>query len=240
MQNILETKHKLSDICVNLCKGACCNPWWGIIFYTLKKEDGFSSLRDFKTQIADSIKNRADRIISQYITNEIPAKHLFKTPEKYNIKVNKIDYIDNHVLLVNLIAMFAFRCDFLTSNNRCSIHPAILGKDIRPPHCEELGTHNAKSGEKGYCRIIDAAVKSPEDFKVIESAVKLENEVSKKHYREGFDNIEEATRNVINQIEEHSQNKVSYINIDGTAKKHRRNDLCFCGSGIKHKKCHGK
>ncbi len=235
-------KELLVDICVDRCGGQCCNPWWGVIFYTLKKSGGFKEMGVFKQKVARSIKERADRIKGQYVTTETPARALFGDPESYNVSLQKIRVV-NAVLHFDLRAMFAFRCRFLTEDNKCGIHPEDLAEDIRPPHCSFLGTPDKAHGEKGFCRIITTAVLSGADDLEIEKAIEAERAASKIHLDECLTTVDEAADSVIKEIEEHiekhagakAQAKIK-VRVDSTP---GRNDMCPCGSGKKFKRCHG-
>ena len=233
-------KELLVDICVNRCGGQCCNPWWGVIFYTLKKTGGFDGLSVFKKKVALSIKERADRIKGQYITNEKPPRALFGDPEKYNVSLQKIRVV-NAVLHFDLRAMFAFRCRFLTEDNKCGIHPEELVKDIRPPHCAFLGTPDKRAGEKGFCRIITTAVESGADDEEIAKAIEAERVASRTHLDECVSTVEAAAGGVIEQIKAHIEKSAKVKdNLEVKVEKTPgRNDPCPCGSGKKFKKCHG-
>src|SRR3989304_7432563 len=145
--------NNLSHICVTLCKGACCDPWGGIIFYSVKNEGATRALRgcpdDLKKEITKSLQERVERIKTNYVTNEIPPRSLFKDPERYGVKLEGIRQERGKEVL-SLRAMFAFNWLYLSPGKTCSIHPSMLGRDIRPPHCAELGTPAAKAGGKGY------------------------------------------------------------------------------------------
>ena len=122
----------LSRVCVDLCGGRCCEPWWGIIIYSMTKRDGLSRLSDFKREVVRGIASRAERITSRYITNETPPRLLFGMPDRYNVTVEKVE-VANGSLRIELRAMFAFRCLFLSPGGECLIHPSKVGEDIRPP-----------------------------------------------------------------------------------------------------------
>src|SRR3990172_3738594 len=136
--------NNLSRVCVSLCHGACCDPWWGIIFYSVKSEAGLVGL---KKEITESLKLRVERIKTNYVTNEIPLRSLFKDPERYGVKLEGIRR-EAGMDVLSLRAMFAFRCLYLSPGKTCSIHPSILGRDIRPPHCAQLGAPGAVAGGK--------------------------------------------------------------------------------------------
>ncbi len=236
MNNFSATTSFFSDICVKQCRGKCCDPWWGIISYTVKKDGGLSRLRE---EILEGIRERAQRIMTQYVTNETPPRPLFKSPEKYNVTVENIQITGNS-LLFNLRAMFAFRCLFLSQDKRCTIHPSLLGsQDIRPPHCGYLGSRNVKPGEKGYCRIIHAAAASSGDSSKIGAAIDMEVAVSEKHSREGHPSPERAAEAVDAAIREYVRSHAPYLVPAEAARGPGRNDPCPCGNGKKYKKCHG-
>lgn len=230
-----------SDICINQCKGRCCDPWWGIIAFTIIKKDGFSSLNSFQSDVIKEIRARAERIIEKYATNESPPRHLFKEPKRYNVKVKGIK-INSSSVTINIRAMFAFRCLFLSNEKVCTIHPAILGgKDIRPEHCGFMGSSNAVQGEKGYCRIIHAAAgSSSNDSNVVNSAIIIEKDASERCYNQGFSSIEDAADAVIEEVRLYSLKHSGQLKPVERTEKPGRNEPCFCGSGKKYKKCHGQ
>ena len=233
-------KEALSSICVNLCKGACCDPWWGIVEYAVTKHNGLSGLKEFKGELSDGIRKRAERIKSQYVTGENPPRHLFKDPQRCNVTVESIR-INGSTLLINLRAMFAFRCVFLSPEKTCLIHPAIINTDIRPARCSFLGSGGARPGTEGYCRIIDAAVKSSGGEREIIKAAELERKTSETYYGGGFSTIEEASDRIIGEIQRYCSENAPYLTQTAmVAKAPGRNAPCFCGSGIKYKRCHGR
>lgn len=223
--------NNLSHICVTLCKGACCDPWWGIIFYSLKNEGGPAHL---KKEITESLRERVERIKGSYVTNENPSRSLFKDPERYGVKLEGIRQ-ERGVDVLSLRAMFAFKCLYLSPDKTCSIHPAILGRDIRPPHCAELGAPAARAGEKGYCRIIEATIKNRDNEKAILSAIEIEKNASESHYKECFPTLDGAVEAVMKEIRNKKDSRVVRV----SDKVIGRNDPCFCKSGKKYKKCHG-
>lgn len=237
----VENAAKLSKVCVDLCKGACCDPWWGIIYYTLEKDRGLAGLNDFKKTVALSIAKRVERIKSRYMTNEDPPRRLFKDPERYNVAIENITPAPgaNGALLIHIRAMFAFRCVFLSPDKKCAIHPSILSFDIRPPHCAELGAPGIKPGEKGYCRIIAAAISSGGNDGEIMKAIELERKTSERHYNEGCRSSGEAAEKIIVAMRGLSHEKALGQMPREKADTPGRNDPCFCGSGVKYKKCHG-
>src|SRR3989337_3868495 len=117
--------NNLSHVCVTLCKGACCDPWWVIIFYSIKSNEGFD---DLKKEIAKSLQERVERIKTNYVTNEIPPRFLFKDPERYGVKLEGIRQERGKEVL-SLRAMFAFRCLYLSLDKTCSINPSIFARD---------------------------------------------------------------------------------------------------------------
>ena len=231
-------KESLSSICVNLCKGACCDPWWGIVEYAVTKHNGLSGLKEFKGELSDGIRKRAERIKSRYVTGENPPRHLFKDPQRCNVTVESIR-INGSTLLINLRAMFAFRCVFLSPEKTCLIHPAIINTDIRPARCSFLGSGGARPGTEGYCRIIDASGSGGEGD--IIRAVELERKTSGRYYSEGFSTVEEAGEKVLEDIRRYCSENAPHLTQTAMVEKAiGRNDPCFCGSGKKYKKCHGK
>ncbi|MBI5748039.1 MAG: SEC-C domain-containing protein [Nitrospinae bacterium] len=237
MKQGLEDTSFFSNICINQCKGMCCDPWWGIIAFTIIKKDGFSRLNSFKSDVINEIRARAERIIEKYTTNEATPRPLFKEPERYNVKVEDIK-VNDKTVEINIRAMFAFRCLFLSKEKACTIHPALLeGDDVRPQHCGFMGSPNAVQGEKGYCRIIYAAAGSANDNNAISSAIALEKDVSEKCFNEGFSLIEDAAGAVIEEVRLHSLKHSGQLM---PVERPGRNEPCFCGSGKKYKKCHGQ
>ncbi|MDH4228017.1 MAG: SEC-C metal-binding domain-containing protein [Deltaproteobacteria bacterium] len=224
--------------CVDLCWGKCCNPWWGVIFYTLRKDGGAAGLSSFKKTVMESIIERAERISSAYVTREESgSRRLFGRPERYNVAVKDVRVGSTYgELIIDLVAMYAFRCSFFDDTKQCSIHPTKLGADIRPPHCAELGTPEAKSGEKGFCRVIHAAAIEGEHAVI--AAVNLEKKVSKMRYDEGSLSAEDAAVSVIDEIKRISDEKSLLPKAVKKQDTPGRNDPCPCGSGKKYKKCH--
>lgn len=236
MQNIAKEPSFFSQICTEMCKGICCDPWWGIISYTAVKEQGLSNLRSFKTELIQGIYARAQRIRQAYVTNEASQRHLFNLPERYNIVVRDIKTADDK-LMIDMLAMFAFRCLFLSKDKVCTIHPALMnGTEIRPPHCGFMGSLNARPGEKGYCGIIHAA----SDSSAMQAAIDAEREVSEKHYGEGRQTVEDAAEVVIERLKEYDRKHAAYVPSAERQPLPGRNEPCHCGSGKKYKKCHGR
>ncbi len=240
MKQRLEETSFFSDICINQCKGRCCDPWWGIIAFPIIKKDGLLRLKNFKDDVIKEIRIRAKRIIEKYVTNESPPRPLFKEPERYNVKVENIK-VNDKTVEINIRAMFAFRCLFLSKEKACAIHPSILGgDDIRPQHCGFMGSPNAVQGEKGYCRIIHAAASASNDSNAISSAIALEKDVSEKCFNEGFSSIDDAAGAVIEEVRLHSLKHSNHLVPVERPERPGRNEPCFCGSGKKYKKCHGQ
>ena len=238
-QGIKDTSF-FSDICINQCKGRCCDPWWGIISFTIIKKDGFSHLNSFRDEVIKEIRARAERIRGKYVTNESPTRSLFKEPERYNVKVEGIR-INGNSAVINIRAMFSFRCAFLSEDKTCAIHPSIIGgDDIRPQHCGFMGSANAVPGEKGYCRIIHAAASSANDNNAIISEIALEKDVSEKFFNEGFSSIDDAAEAVIEEVRLYSHKHSNHLVPAKMPESPGRNEPCFCGSGKKFKKCHGQ
>lgn len=233
----MKDKSYFSSVCVEKCGGMCCAPWWGIISYPVVKEGGLSSLSTFKAEVAKGIQARARRIMDAYVTSEEPPRALFKSPEKYNVIVRDIR-ANGTALTMNLIAMYAFRCAFVTEDRSCSIHPSITGREIRPPHCGFLGTPEAGPGEKGYCRIIHAALTGQAEE--IEKALGIEKETASKNLQEGVRTVEEAAEKAVEGLKAWCEmNAPALMPQPRQESAPGRNDPCWCGSGKKFKKCHG-
>lgn len=237
---MLEDSSFFSQICVAQCKGRCCDPWWGIISYAVVRKKIFADLSNFKAELLKGINDRAKRIIEGYKTNEVPPRPLFNLPEKYNISITDIK-VTGGSAAINILAMFAFRCLFLTQDKTCAIHPSCMnGNDIRPPHCGFMGSLNAMPGEKGYCRIIHAAKADSDSSEAIKRAIAVERDASGKYYREGVNTPEEAAEAVINNLKEYRLRNMPKQEAINKTSMPGRNDPCFCGSGKKYKKCHGR
>jgi Fe-S-cluster containining protein len=240
MNDIEKNTSFFSQICINRCKGCCCDPWWGIISYTIIKEGGLSHLNDFKAETIKGINARAHRIGERYVTNEASPKPLFNLPEKYNITVRDIN-IQGNKLAINILAMFAFRCLFLSEEKVCTIHPAMMnGIEIRPPHCGFMGSLDARQGEKGYCRIIHAASDSLNNDSAINTAIDIERCASERHYREGWPTADLAADAVIDRLKEYCSRYAAHLLPVEKQVVPGRNEPCYCGSKKKYKKCHGR
>lgn len=240
MQNISKELSFFSQICTDRCKGSCCDPWWGIIAYTIVKDQGFSNLNGFKAEIIKGINDRAQRIRQAYVTNEACPRHLFNLPERYNIAVRDIK-INGNKLTIDILAMFAFRCLFLSKNKACAIHPALMnGAEIRPPHCGFMGSLNARPDEKGYCRIIHSALNSANNDMAIQSAIEIERGASERHYREGHQTSEKAADAIIDKLKGYCRKYAAHLLPVEKQIMPGRNEPCYCGSRKKYKKCHGK
>ncbi|HLC17605.1 MAG TPA: SEC-C metal-binding domain-containing protein [Thermodesulfobacteriota bacterium] len=228
-----------SSICVERCGGLCCEPWWGIIAYSVDKAGGLSNLEKFRSELMAGLRAREKRIVENYVTSEVPPRPLFAAPERYNVVLRDVKP-QGSALRLELLAMFAFRCRFLSSEKTCAIHPALTsGRDIRPPHCGYMGSPGVGPGEKGYCRIIHAAVSPSGDDAAIRKAIEVERDAGQRHYKEGVRTVEEAADRVVEQFKEYcSKNELPQGPAQGAAKT-GRNDPCPCGSGKKYKKCHG-
>lgn len=236
-----DLKPYFSEICTGKCKGICCDPWWGIISYTAVKGGGIANLGSFRAQLLKGIKERAARIVDAYITKENPPRYLFGPPERYNVSIRDIKAAGSTVTL-SILAVFAFRCKYLSDSKACAIHPAVLGGgDIRPAHCAMLGSPGAMPGEKGYCRIIHAAGAGVSNYEeaAVDAAIRTEKSVGAKYYENGVSSAEEAADGLIRDFTQYCQALPGL-----EAPKERvslgRNDPCHCGSGIKFKKCHGR
>lgn len=229
-----------STLCIERCKGRCCAPWWGIVSFTLRKDNGLFALAAFKNVVVKAIAEREARIRDNYVTNETPPRPLFDKPEKYFIPIEELK-IKGTTLLITLRAMYAFRCLFLTDDNQCAIHPEVIGgTDIRPPHCGYMGTLNAEYGEKGFCRIIHTAAKEGATEADIDSAIEMEDETSRLCFEQGRETIDEAVDSVIEELRKRcKENAPGLSPKEGGEEKTGRNDPCPCGSGKKFKKCHG-
>lgn len=238
-----------SDICMTRCGGLCCDPWWGIISYTISmtRPGGAGGQDAFKAPVLRSIKERAARIVGAYVTKETPPRRLFTEPEVYNVKLRSVR-AEGTTVVVELLAMYAFRCGFLTDENVCSVHPAVIGgTDIRPPHCGFMGSPEAHAGGKGYCRILDAATRSGgadgDDREVdaaVESAIGVDKGASDRHLGEGFGTAEEAAGDVAARINAWCEANMPGPGPGASRVKAGRNDPCPCGSGRKYKRCHGR
>lgn len=239
MQGLSEEASFFSAICSEKCGGLCCDPWWGIISYQIVKDGGLSNLNAFRTEIIKGIKARAQRIVDGYVTRELHPNHLFSRPERYNVYVRDIN-AGRKGLLINVMAMFAFRCCYLSEEKVCKIHPAIIGgEDIRPPHCGFMGSLRVRTGDKGYCRVIHAAESPTADSNAINAAIEVEKGASIRHYNEGVPTPEMAADRVIEQLKDYG---ARYLNKSLPQKKQPvpgRNEPCYCGSGKKYKVCHG-
>ncbi len=237
--DVVKDRSYFSSVCVEKCGGVCCDPWWGIISYPVVKQGGLSSLSSFRAEVLKGIKARAQRIIEAYRTSEAPSRALFSSPERYNVLVRDIK-ATGATLSMNLVAMFAFRCAFVGQDRSCAIHPSRIGGEIRPPHCGFLGTPEASPGQKGYCRIIHAALAGGQAE--IEKALAVENETASRNLREGVRTAEEAADRVIDALKAWCERAAPAL---VPAERPQpaapgRNDPCWCGSSQKYKKCHGK
>lgn len=226
-----------AEVCTERCGGLCCNPWWGIISYGVVKKGGLSGLRDFKGELASGIREREKRIIYAYLTAEDHPRPLFGAPEKYSVKLTGVKR-NGTSLEISLLAMFAFRCGFLSENNICSIHPSLMdSKEIRPPHCGNLGSPLAKSGEKWYCRVIEAA--SVNDDALIK-AIEVEKASSARHLAEGVATADEAAERIVEGLKAFCIKNFPDLLPQEKTGTPGRNDPCWCGSGDKFKRCHGR
>lgn len=227
-----------SGICIDKCRGKCCDPWWGIISFGIKKENGLNNLKGFRNELIKNLATSMERIQKGYITNERPPRPLLNKPERYNAVVRDIR-LKGSVIEMTILAMYAFRCQFLSSDKKCLLHPAVTGgEDVRPPHCGFMGSPNAVEGEKGYCRIIQTALKTSE-ADAIEAAIKTEQEAGKKHFENGCFSIDEAAENIIMQIQAYCSSYAASLLPTEKKDTPGRNEACYCGSGRKYKKCHG-
>ena len=227
-------------ICTEECGGLCCDPWWGIISYTMVKGDGFSKLKAFRAEVLKGIKERELRIRGTYKTDEDEPQELFGPPERYNVRVTGLRR-EGRALQISILAMFAFRCRYFTDERSCEIHPSLLGgREIRPPHCGLLGSPKARPGERGYCRIIDAggAGAAADTEAAIRAAIEVEKGAGAKHYAERGLSAGLAADSVMSALEEYAAKERKELNEERTETP-GRNDPCRCGSGKKFKRCHG-
>ncbi len=229
-----------TGICIEKCGGKCCEPWWGVVSYTLRKDNGLSRLSAFSEEVLSSVKEREKRILDNYVTTDETPRPLFISPERYNLKVESID-IKNKSLLITFRAMFAFNCSFFSGDKSCELHPSITGvEDVRPPHCGYMGTLNAKYGEKGFCRIIHTAEVATDEESVTD-AIALETKSSEVYFKEGYETLEPAVDAAINYIKDFCHvSAPEFFPNEVKTEKTGRNDPCPCGSGRKYKKCHGR
>ncbi len=227
----------LSEICVERCKGVCCDPWWAIISYGVVKRNGESGMDGFEAELVRGIRERAGRVVGSYVTSEKPARHLFTAPFRYNLIVSDIK-ADGPVIWLDLIAMFAFRCAFMSIKSKtCAIHPLVLGgADIRPGRCAKLGSLEARPGTEGYCRIIHAA---QDGDAAVDEAVRMEKSVAQKHLKDGFDSPEGAATAVVKRLKDFCEKNAGRLAPEQKKAVAGRNDPCPCGSGRKHKRCCG-
>jgi hypothetical protein len=232
----------LYELCIKHCEGCCCNPWWGIIRYSLNKPDGIARLGDFKAKVVGSIRERVERIKQNYVTNEDPPRALFNDPLTYNVVLEKITSASDGSgsISLNLLGMFAFKCLFFSDDKKCSIHPTVLGSDIRPSRCAELGNPNSAPGEKGYCRVVGMAIESGADPDAIAGAIENDKNISAKHMSDGFSTVQGAAESVVSQIREYARKNMPELMPTRFDEKPGRNDPCHCGSAVKYKKCHGR
>ncbi len=228
-----------TKICIEQCGGLCCDPWWGIISYTMIKRNGLSKLKAFRGAVVKGIRERERRILDTYKTDEEQRRPLFDRPERYNVRVTEIK-AEGTTLHLSILAMFAFRCRYFTDERSCEIHPSLLGgREIRPAHCGLLGAPDARPDERGYCRIIHAGGSPTDTEMAVRSAIEVEKGASAKHYAEGVSSIEEAADRVMSELEEYAAKEPKDLTPVGSAKRPGRNDPCRCGSGLKFKRCHG-
>ncbi len=235
-EKALENDSFFSSICMDRCGGGCCDPWWGIISYGVVKHGGLTGLEGFRDELARSISARAKRIVDNYVTAEPGPRPLFTAPEKYNVSIRDIK-VSGTTITMDLLAMFAFRCLFLSPGKACMIHPAVVGSEIRPPHCGFMGSPGARPNEKGYCRIIHAA---GDAAAAVTRALETERSASLAHYRSGAASAEAAADGLIARLRDYcSTNAPALLGRPGGPVP-GRNDPCWCGSSLKYKKCHGR
>jgi len=229
-----------SKICIERCGGKCCDPWWGIVSFPIRKSNGLLFLNRFRDDLAKNIKAREERIRGKYVTKEVKSRALFDKPERYNVAVEAID-IKGETILLTIRAMFAFRCLFLSEDNECTIHPAVMGSsDIRPMHCGYMGSPAAKPNEKGFCKIIHTAANATGNGESIAAAIDQEMKASNKFFKEGVLSIDQAADGIVDYLKEYCRLYAPQLTgRKESEKKPGRNDPCYCGSGKKYKKCHG-
>ncbi len=225
-------------ICIEQCGGLCCDPWWGIISYTMSAPAGLPGLSGFRSKVIKGIREREQRILKAYKTEEEEPRPLFERVERYNVKVRGIK-AEGGRLSISMLAMFAFRCRHFSSDRTCTIHPSLIGgREIRPPHCGFLGTPDTAPGEKGYCRIIHAAQNPTGTDMAIRSAIDVERGAVARHHGEGVESVEEAADRVMDRLREYGNLKD--LKPEKSEGRPGRNDPCICGSGKKFKRCHGR
>ena len=232
-------KQNYAQICIKYCNGSCCDPWWGVIFFPITFSEKALRYGNAKQELLKNINARIDRIKEAYVTSETDSRTLFQDPIKYNVAIDNIKQSGAN-LIINLRAMFAFKCLFLSDDKSCLIHPEVINSEIRPPHCKDLGNPNAKQGEKGYCRIVNTAIKTSFNDESIISAVEQEKNISNKYFNDGHSNINDSVNNIYKQITQYFQKPANTYQAVGSNQKINRNAPCSCGSGLKYKKCHGK
>jgi Fe-S-cluster containining protein len=239
MNTKLQNSIDFSEICIEQCGGNCCDPWWGIITYPMVKSNGLSNLSGFRTQVLKGIREREQRIVNAYITRDEKQRKIFDRPDRYNIRMTDI-HVEGTTLKLVIMAMFGFKCSYLSEEKRCTIHPAILGgPDLRPQQCAELGGPDAQPGEKGYCRIIHAYVESG-NGDTVKKAIQMEKQTSAIHFQDGVVTADLAADRVIEQLKRYGEANLRHLLPNERIKKQGRNDPCACGSGQKFKKCCGR
>ncbi len=232
-----ETDSFFSSICVDRCKGMCCDPWWGIISYGAVKRAGLSNLEGFRDELVRGIRERAGRIVKNYVTSEAPSRPLFTSPERYNVSIRDIR-VSGTTITMEILAMFAFRCLFLSPEKTCMIHPSITDGEIRPPHCGFMGAPGVRPNEKGYCRVIHAAGSNGDSE--ITKALDTERSASLAHYAAGVKSAEEAADRLMLRLRDYcSANYPALVDMRKGSPL-GRNDPCWCGSTLKYRKCHGR
>jgi hypothetical protein len=230
-----------TKICIERCGGLCCDPWWGIISYTMVAKGGLSGLSGFRTKVIKGIREREQRILGAYKTEEEEPRPLFERVERYNVKVRGIKAEEGRRLRISMLAMFAFRCRHFSGERTCTIHPSLLGgREIRPPHCGFLGTPGAAPDEPGYCRIIHAAQNPADTDMAIRSAIDVERGAVARHHGEGVESVEEAADRVMDQLKEYASKNLKRLKPKKSEARPGRNDPCPCGSSKKYKRCHGR
>lgn len=231
-----------SSVCVERCKGVCCDPWWGIISFQMVKTGGLSNLDGFREELLRALRLRMNRIKDAYRTREKTPRPIFSDPERYDVKIRSMRS-DGDAVELNVIAMFAFRCAYLGADKSCLIHPAITGRgDIRPSHCAYLGILKAGPGEKGHCRVIHVAESPVSDVAGLDAAIEAEKGISRRAFNEAAPSLSVAADRVIEALKDRLRERTPATGPakEAPVKDLGRNDPCWCGSGRKFKKCHGR
>lgn len=239
MDSAAGNNKKFHTVCVNECKGICCDPWWGFISYGVVKRNGLGGIKDFKSELVSGIKARAKRILDAYVTKEAVPRRLFSAPEKISLGITGIS-IDNATISASLLLGLAFRCAFFSKKDLCSIHPMRThGLEIRPEQCGSTGALDLKPSDKGFCRIVYAAVAGTD----ISTAISAEKEAINRFYAGGFARPEDAAEGIIENIRRYCGENapaLAGLAVSAATVAQPKNSPCACGSGLKYKRCHGR